>query len=105
MVVPQRQTSVHAVSQVARCRRAFQNAERLGLLRAVLIIPSESNHCPAAGAQAGIEYSLASLPRLPLPGCTRRKCECNYAAVATATLTNLIRRPPTRFKGSRRIPT
>jgi hypothetical protein len=72
-------------SQVARALRALKNAQRLGLLRGVSILPGR-NACEAAIAQFGIDYSGNTVPHLPLAQCTRDHCECKYVPVGSAQL-------------------
>ena len=57
-------------SQIARSLRALKNAQRLGLLRGVRILPGR-NACEAAVAQFGVDYSGNAVPHLPLAECTQ----------------------------------
>jgi len=75
-------------SQIARALRAFRNAHRLGLLRAVRISPGP-RACDAARSQSGVEYLGSVVPRLPLAQCNRDHCECAYAPVGTKLLHRL----------------
>src|ERR1041385_5708412 len=61
-------------SQIARSLRAFQKAQKLGLLRSVRIAAGP-NACKAAQSQRGIEYLGGTVPSLPLAGC--RRCTAN----------------------------
>ena len=72
-------------SQVARSLRALKNAQRLGLLRGVRVLPGR-NACDAALAQFGVNYSGNTVPHLPLAQCTRDHCECKYVAVGSDQL-------------------
>ncbi len=69
-------------SQIARSLRALKNAQRLGLLRGVRILPGR-NACEAAVAQFGVDYSGNAVPHLPLAECTRDLCECKYVPVGS----------------------
>jgi len=69
-------------SQIARSLRAFRNAQRLGLLRGVRILPGP-NPCEAVVGQFGSEYPGNTVPRLPLLRCTLNRCECKYVAIGS----------------------
>jgi hypothetical protein len=69
-------------SQIARALRALRNAHRLGLLRGVRILPGR-DACEAVLAQFGNEYPGNTLPHLPLPQCTRDRCECKYVPIGS----------------------
>ena len=69
-------------SQIARSMRAFRNAHRLGLLHDVRILPGPKP-CEAVVGQFGREYPGNTVPRLPLPQCTRARCECRYVAIGS----------------------
>ena len=69
-------------SQIARSLRALKNAQRLGLLRAVRVLPGR-NACESALAQFGVEYSGNTVPHLPLAQCTRDICECKYGPIGS----------------------
>jgi hypothetical protein len=90
-------------SQIARSLRAFlrafRNANRLGLLRGVLILPGVGA-CEAARSQQDTEYRGDIVPRLPLPRCTRDRCECKYAPHGTPKLRGLdiAKKPPTESR-------
>ena len=85
--------------EIARSLRAFRNAHRLRLLRCVRITPGRSA-CEAVYSQAGVEYLGNGVPRLPLPQCTRTRCECNYEPVGSNQLKQLnVNRKP--FIGGR----
>ena len=66
---------------IARSLRAFKRAYKLGLLHHVCVIPGASA-CDAARSQRGVSYICNAVPRLPLGGCTREQCDCDYAPVA-----------------------
>jgi len=72
-------------SQIARSLRAFQKAQKLGLLRSVRIAAGP-NACKAAQSQRGIEYLGGTVPSLPLAGCRRVHCECEYQPVGSDLL-------------------
>ena len=67
-------------SQIARALRALRNAHRRGLLRGVRILPGR-DACEAVLAQFGSEYPGNTVLHLPLPQCTRAKCECKYVPI------------------------
>ena len=69
-------------SQIARALRALRNAHRLGLLRGVRILPGR-DACEAVQAQFGSEYPGNTVPHLPLPQCTRDRCECKYVPIGS----------------------
>jgi hypothetical protein len=75
-------------SQVARSLRALKNAQRLGLLRGVRVLPGR-DACEAALAQFGVEYSGNTVPHLPLAQCTRDHCECKYVPIGSDQLRRL----------------
>jgi hypothetical protein len=81
-------------SQIARSLRAFRNAHRLGLLRGVRILPGPSP-CEAVVGQFGREYPDNTVPRLPLPRCTRNRCECKYVAIGSEKFRRLRTTKPT----------
>ena len=72
-------------SQIARALRALRNAHRLGLLRGVRILPGRGA-CEAVLAQFGREYPANTVPHLPLPQCTRDRCECKYVPIGSKKL-------------------
>jgi hypothetical protein len=74
--------------QIARSLRAFRNAQRLGLLRGVRILPGR-DPCDAVLAQFGVEYLGNTVPHLPLAQCTRDRCECKYVPISSAQLRRL----------------
>jgi hypothetical protein len=74
--------------QIARALRTLKNAQRLGLLRAVRVLPGR-NACEAALAQTDVEYSGNTVPHLPLAQCTRDHCECKYVPVGSDQLRTL----------------
>ena len=69
-------------SQIVRALRALRNAHRLGLLRGVRILPGR-DACEAVLAQFGREYPGNTVPHLPLPQCTRDRCECRYVPIGS----------------------
>lgn len=75
-------------SQIARSLRALQKARKLGLLRSIRIAPGR-NACEAARSQRDIEYLGDAVPRLPLTGCGRSRCECEYLSVGSKLLRRL----------------
>ena len=75
-------------SQIARALRTLKNAQRLGLLRGVRVLPGR-NACEAAIAQFGVEYSGNTVPHLPLAQCTRDRCECEYVPIGSDKLRQL----------------
>lgn len=77
-----------SVRQIARSLRAFRNAQKLGLLRGVRIAPGP-NACEVARAQAGTEHAGHVVPRVPLAGCTRIRCECKYVPIGSDKLRRL----------------
>ncbi len=85
-------------SQIARSLRALRNAQRLGLLRGVRILPGREA-CEAVVAQFGTEYSTKNLPSLPLALCTRDQCDCKYVPVGSDKFRrlNVIEKPPSKF--------
>jgi len=74
--------------QIARSLRALHKARKLGLLRSVRIAPGH-NACEAARSQLDIEYLGDAVPTLPLAGCTRARCECEYLPVGSKLLRRL----------------
>jgi len=84
---------------IARSLRAFRKAHKLGLLRSVCISPG-SDACDAAQSQRGIEYLGSTVPRLPLAGCTRPYCDCEYLSIGSDQLRrlNVNRRPTAKRK-------
>jgi hypothetical protein len=87
-------------SQIARWLRALQKARKLGLLRSVRIEPGPGE-CEAAQSQRGIEYLGNTVPHLPLAGCTRSLCECDYQPTGSALLQRLCanQKPSSDKKG------
>ena len=85
-----RETMHKTPAQIARSLRSFRNAHRLGLLRSVRILPGH-NACKAALSQIHVEYMGNVVPRLPLTGCTRAKCECTYVPVGGGKLMDRLR--------------
>jgi hypothetical protein len=81
-------------SQIARSQRAFRNAHRLGLLHGVRILPGP-HPCEAVVGQFGREYPGNTVPRLPLPQCTRDRCECKYVAIGSEKFRRLRTTKPT----------
>lgn len=75
-------------SQIARSLRAFRNAQKLGLLRSVRILPGPKA-CEAARAQTDIEYLGNLVPPLPLPDCNCELCECTYGPTGSKQLRRL----------------
>ena len=67
---------------IARSLRAFVRAHKLGLLHHVRIVPGAAA-CEAARSQKGVSYICNAVPRLPLGECTRKRCDCDYAPIAT----------------------
>jgi hypothetical protein len=67
-------------SQIARAVRALRNAQKLGLLRGVRILPGR-DACERVLAQFGSEYTGDTVLDLPLPQCTRARCECKYVPI------------------------
>ena len=86
-------------SQIARSIRALRNAQRLGLLRAVRILPGR-DACEAVLAQFGVEYSGNTVPHLPLVQCTRDRCECKYVPIGS----DQLRRLDATKKSSSKLP-
>jgi len=68
--------------QIAQALRALRNAHKLGLLRAVRILPGPKP-CEAVVAQFGTEYPGNKVPRLPLRRCTRNRCDCKYVPIGS----------------------
>ena len=81
-------------TQIARSLRAFRQAHRFGLLRGVRILPGP---IPRAGVigQFGSEHPGNKVPRLPLPRCTRHRCECKYVAIGSEKFRSLRTTKPT----------
>ena len=75
-------------SQIARALRTLKNAQRLGLLRGVRVLPGR-DACEAVLAQFGVEYSGDTVPHLPLAQCTRDRCECEYVPIGSDKLRQL----------------
>jgi hypothetical protein len=75
-------------SQIARSLRALQRAQKLGLLRSVRIAPGP-DACETAQSQRDIEYLGNTVPKLPLVGCTREHCECDYLPTGSDLLRRL----------------
>ena len=69
-------------SQIARSLRALRNADRLGLVRGVRILPGP-NACEAVVKQFASEYPANAMPSLPLPQCTSDRCQCKYVPVGS----------------------
>ena len=74
--------------QVARSIRALKNAQRLGLLRGVRILPGR-DACEAVLPQFGVEYSGNTVPHLPLAQCTQDRCDCKYIPIGSDQLRRL----------------
>ena len=72
-------------SQIARSLRALKNVQKLGLLRAVRVLPGR-NACEAAVAQFGVDYSGNTVPHLPFAKCDRSDCECRYVPIGSDQL-------------------
>ena len=69
-------------SQIARSLRALRNADRLGLVRGVRIVPGP-NPCDMVLKQFANEYPADTLPPLPLSQCTHDRCQCKYVPVGS----------------------
>lgn len=69
-------------SQTARMLRALKDAQRLGLLRGVFILPGR-DACAAAVEQFSAIYTGDTVPPLPLAQCTCDHCECNYLPIGS----------------------
>ena len=69
-------------SQIARSLRALRNADRLGLVRGVRVLPGP-NACEAVLKQFASEYPANAAPSLPLPQCTSDHCQCKYVPVGS----------------------
>ena len=82
-------------SQIARSLRALRNADRLGLVRGVRILPGP-NACEAVVKQFASEYPANAVPSLPLPHCTRDRCQCKYVPVGSEKFRRLCatEKPP-----------
>jgi hypothetical protein len=85
-------------SQIARSLHALRNAQRLGLLRGVRILPGR-DACEAVVAQFGIDYSDGNAPSLPLAQCTRDHCNCRYILVGSDKFRqlNVTRKPSSKL--------
>jgi hypothetical protein len=59
---------------------AYRRVAQDGVQIQVKIFPPDPGQCPVADAQRDVVYSLESVPKLPLPGCSRSPCACNYSA-------------------------
>jgi hypothetical protein len=75
-------------SQIARALRTLKNAQRLGLLRSVRVLPGR-DACEATLAQFGVEYSGNTVPDLPLAQCTSDHCDCKYVPIGSDQLRRL----------------
>ncbi len=84
-------------ARIARSLRAFRKAHKLGLLRSVHISPGPGA-CEEARSQRDVEYLAVTVPPLPLPGCTRANCQCEYFPVGSSLLRrlNVFRKRPSR---------
>jgi hypothetical protein len=69
-------------SQIARMLSALKDAQRLGLLRGVFILPGR-DACAAAVEQFSAIYTGETVPSLPLAQCTCDRCECNYLPIGS----------------------
>jgi len=74
--------------QIARALRGLRNAQRVGLLGGVRILPGR-NVCSVVAEQLGTIYSGNTVPHLPLVQCTCDPCECKYAPIGTDRLRRL----------------
>ena len=75
-------------SQIARALRGLRNAQKLGLLRAVFILPGP-DACDAAIEQFSATYSGDNVPNLPLAQCTCDNCDCKYLPIGSDKLRQL----------------
>jgi hypothetical protein len=84
-------------SQIARSLRALRNADRLGLVRGVRILPG-SNACEAVLKQFASEYPANAVPSLPLPQCTSDRCQCKYVSIGSEKFRRLcsVEKPPSK---------
>ena len=82
-------------SQIARSLRALHNADRLGLVRGVRILPGP-NACEAVVKQFASEYPANAMPSLPLPQCTNDRCQCKYVPIGSEKFRRLCatEKPP-----------
>ena len=76
---------------IARSLRAFKKAHKLDLLQHVCIKPG-TLACEAARSQRGVSYICNAVPKLPLQGCSRQQCSCDYAPIGK----RIIGRPSKR---------
>jgi len=82
-------SSMHKTpSQIARALRRLRNAQRIGLLRGVFILPGRGA-CEAAKEQVNAIYSADKFPSLPLPRCTCDICDCKYRPIGSDKLRRL----------------
>jgi len=94
--------SVHLMpkspSQIARSLRALHNADRLGLVRCVRILPGP-NACEAVVKQFASEYPANAMPSLPLPQCTNDRCQCKYVPIGSEKFRRLCatEKPPSKL--------
>jgi hypothetical protein len=72
-------------SQIARMLSALKDAQRLGLLRGVFILPGR-DACAAAVEQFSAIYTGDTVPSLPLAQCTCDRCDCNYLPIGCGAL-------------------
>lgn len=75
-------------AQIARALRALHKARKLGLLRSVRIAPGP-DACEVARSQRDIEYLGDTVPSLPLAGCTKTSCDCEYLPFGSKLLRRL----------------
>jgi hypothetical protein len=70
-----------AAADFKQSLREYRELEKQGFLIGVKILSGPG--CAPSEAQEGTVYQVASVPSLPLKGCTRAPCcACCYAAVA-----------------------
>ena len=83
--------------QIARSLRALRNADRLGLVRGVRILPGP-NACEAVVKQFASEYPANAMPSLPLPQCTGDRCQCKYVPIGSEKFRRLCatEKPPSK---------
>jgi hypothetical protein len=66
--------------QLARSLKGYRLAKASGALKGVKILAGPG--CAVSESQQGKIYDLATVPRLPLPGCDRSPCcGCCYSPV------------------------
>ena len=75
-------------SQIAHSLRALQKAQKLGLLRSVRIAAGP-DACEPAQSQRDIEYLGSIVPCLPVAGCTKVHCGCEYEPFGSDLLRRL----------------